>query len=108
MSSEPDPERLRALDARISALKPDEARPHMEEHYSQAQHGWRMVSELVAGIVIGFAMGYGLDLLFGSTPIMMVVFLLLGFMAGVKTMMATAREMQVEAQGAQTSDKDEG
>lgn len=108
MSSEPDPERLRALEARITALKPEEAKPHLDEHYSQAQHGWRMVIELVAGIVIGFTIGYGLDSLFGTTPIMMVVFILLGFVAGVKTMMATAREMQAEAPGAQPSDSDEG
>ena len=70
----------------------------MEEHYSQAQVGWRMVTELVAGIGIGFAIGYGLDVLFGTLPIFMVVFVLLGLAAGVKTMMATAKELQPNMQ----------
>jgi len=88
-------ERLARLEARIEALKNKDAdTPHQEEHYSQAQHAWRMVIELVAGIAIGFGMGYGLDSLFGTIPIFLVLFTLLGFAAGVKTMIATAAELQ--------------
>ncbi len=94
--SDPDPaERLAKLKARIDALKNKDApKPHKEEHYSQAQHAWRMVIELVAGIVIGFGIGYGLDSLFGTIPIFLVLFTLLGFAAGVKTMMRSAEEIQ--------------
>ena len=53
-----------------------------------------MVIELVAGIVIGFGIGYGLDALFGTLPIFLVTFVLLGFVAGVRTMMRTAKEIQ--------------
>lgn len=66
----------------------------MEEHHSQAQLAWRMVIELVAGLGIGFGIGYGLDFLLGTTPWLMVVFVLLGFAAGVKTMISSAKEMQ--------------
>ena len=67
MSDPDDSERLRQLDARIAKLRGDKTkRPHQEDHYSQAQHGWRMVIELVAGLLIGFGMGYGLDSLFGG------------------------------------------
>ena len=41
----------------------------MGEHYSQAQLAWRMVVELVAGLGIGFAIGYGLDSLFGDAAV---------------------------------------
>lgn len=61
-----------------------------------AQVGWRMVIELVAGLGIGAAMGYGLDVLFGTLPIFLVVLTLLGFAAGVQTMMRSAREIQGE------------
>jgi len=62
-----------------------------------------MVIELVAGLGIGFGMGYGLDAVFGTMPFLLVVFTLLGFAAGIKTMMRTAKEMNVnsEAQGAE-------
>ncbi len=90
-------ERLRQLEDRINALKGAEApKPHMENHYSQAQLAWRMVIELVAGLGIGFGMGYGLDYLFGTIPIFLVLFTLLGLAAGIKTMMRSAAEVQLK------------
>lgn len=93
-----DPEKQRqmaALDEKIAALKAKNApKPHMEEHYSQAQLAWRMVIELVAGLGIGFGIGYGLDSLIGTLPIFMVLFTLLGLIAGVKTMIRSAQELQ--------------
>ncbi|MEL6645597.1 MAG: AtpZ/AtpI family protein [Pseudomonadota bacterium] len=86
---------LKALEERIAAAKQAHApEPRTEEHYSLAQHGWRMVVELVAGLGIGFGIGYGLDVVFGTQPIFLVLFTLLGFAAGVKTMIGTARELQ--------------
>ncbi|MCK0167932.1 AtpZ/AtpI family protein [Jannaschia sp. S6380] len=94
MSDDPDAERLRALEARIAAAKGPEARHHMDEHHSQAQLAWRMVIELVAGLGIGFGIGYGIDAVLGTTPWFMVIFVLLGFAAGVKTMIGSAKEIQ--------------
>ncbi len=96
----PDPdhaERLKALDAKIAALKaPEQVKDHSEEHYSQAQLAWRMVIELVAGLGIGFGIGYGLDTLFGTMPIFLVLFILFGLAAGVLTMMRSANEVQTK------------
>ena len=86
--------RLDALERKLADKRAEYApKPHMDEHYSQAQQAWRMVIELVAGLGIGFGMGYGLDAVFGTLPIFLIVFTLLGFAAGVKTMMRTASEM---------------
>ena len=86
---------LKTLEDRIEAAKARQApEPQMEEHYSQAQQGWRMVTELVAGLLIGFGIGYGLDVLLGTLPIFLVLFTMLGFIAGVKTMVRTAKEIQ--------------
>lgn len=94
MAEEPEAVRGRSLDERIAAAKARQApRPRSEEHYSQAQLAWRMVIELVAGLAIGFGVGYGLDLLFGTMPWLLVLFTLAGFAAGVKTMMRTAQEV---------------
>ena len=92
--SEDDAARLRALEAKLAARRPKPGKDHMEEHYSQAQLAWRMVIELVAGLGIGFGIGYGLDVLLGTTPWLMLAFVLLGFAAGVKTMIRSAREIQ--------------
>lgn len=95
-----DPEkrrRLAELAAKIEAAKSaNKPKPHMEEHYSQANLAWRMVIELVAGLGIGFGIGYGLDSLFGTLPILMVLFTFLGLAAGINVMIRTAREIQTE------------
>ena len=55
--------------------------------------GWRMIIELVTGMLLGVSLGLGLDYMIGSKPIFLIIFSLLGFMAGVRTMMATAKKM---------------
>lgn len=109
MSDGPDPDRLQDFEQRLERLKAgqQDERPHTEEHYSMAQHAWRMVIELVAGLGIGFGMGYGLDALFGTSPWFMVVLTLLGFVAGVKTMIRSAHEIQKENEAALAA-RDEG
>ncbi len=100
MTKSPEPQtedRLKALDERIARLKsgePEES--HMKKDYAQANLAWRMVIELVAGLGIGFGIGYGLDTLFGTMPIFLVLFIFLGLAAGVKTMIATAQEIQTQ------------
>jgi len=101
MPDEPDPERLKALDARLRAVRGDETvRPVRGRDVSQAHAGWRMVTELVTGIVVGFGLGYGLDGLFGTTPWLIVLMTLLGFAAGVRVMLGTARELQRQGDAA--------
>ena len=108
MQEGPDPVRLKKLEERIEAVKQTHApRPPVEEHYSAASQGWRMVIELVAGLAIGLGIGYGLDRVFGTLPIFLVIFVLLGFVAGVKTMLRTAAEIQ-SRNVAEQSAKDEG
>ena len=55
--------------------------------------GWRMVIELVTGMLLGVSLGIAIDYLLGSEPIFLILFSLLGFLAGVKTMIATAKKM---------------
>ena len=97
--------RLEALNAKLAEKRvPDELKRHQDEHHSQVHAGWRMVIELVAGLGIGFGMGYGLDVLFGTLPLFLIVFTLLGFAAGVRTMMRTANEMTLEQSGVDERD----
>ncbi|MBF9035377.1 F0F1 ATP synthase subunit I [Rhodobacterales bacterium HKCCE2091] len=109
MAEEPDPDRLRALEDRIARLKAGEAdRPNPKgDAINQGQLAWRMVIELVAGLLIGFGIGYGLDALLGSTPWLMLIFTILGFVAGIKTMIRSAKEVQAQQAGDDTP-RDEG
>ena len=94
MSDGPDPERLNALDAKLKSLKAANAPEEKEEHHlSQAQAGWRMVTELVVGLLLGFGVGFGLDKFFGTIPIFLIIFTMLGFAGGVRAMMRSAAEI---------------
>ena len=44
---------------------------------------FNVVSDLIAGVVCGLGMGYGIDRLFGTRPVFIAVFLVLGCVAGV-------------------------
>ena len=51
----------------------------------QTAAGWvmRLSVELAAGLVVGGGIGWGLDYLLGTSPLMLIVFFLLGATAGV-------------------------
>ena len=109
MADPADKARLERLGKRIETLRSSgqPGRPVIEDHHSQAQLAWRMVIELVAGIVIGFGMGYGLDSLFGTMPVFLIVMTLLGFVAGVRTMLRSAEEVRKETAGEAPSEDGE-
>jgi ATP synthase protein I len=56
--------------------------------------GFSIAAQLVAGVLVGGAIGYYLDRWLGTTPWLMVVLLMLGFAAGLMNVIRTAREMQ--------------
>lgn len=87
--------RMEALEKRLAkARRAQEPEPRSDDGHSRGEAAWRMVIELVTGLGIGFGIGYGLDSLFGTMPIFLVLFVLLGFAAGINVMMRTARGIQ--------------
>lgn len=50
----------------------------------------RLGADFVAGVVVGGAIGWGVDRLFGTSPWGLMVFLLLGFAAGVLSVLRSA------------------
>jgi ATP synthase protein I len=57
---------------------------------SALARGFRLSSELVAGVLVGAFIGWALDRWLGSSPWGMMVFLLLGFAAGVVNVIRAA------------------
>ena len=83
---------LEKLDKQIEEFKSKKEKREPKRLKVQ-NDGWRMVIELVTGMLLGVSLGLALDYIVGSEPIFLIVFSLLGFMAGVKTMIATAKKM---------------
>ena len=98
MVDKPDPERLRALETRLAKIR-GAAQPAPDgatgKAFSQGEMAWRMLIELVSGMILGLAIGFGLDWLFNSRPVFLLIFALLGFAAGVRVMLRTAKSMGV-------------
>ena len=57
---------------------------------SAIARGFRLSTELVAGVLVGAAIGWLIDRGLGTSPLAMIVFLLLGFAAGVLNVMRAA------------------
>jgi ATP synthase protein I len=111
VAEEPFSERLKRLEDRIAAARAGRSassRSHRGE-YTQGSLAWRMVTELVVGMLLGVGIGIGLDALFGTRPVFLVVFALFGFAAGVRTMLRTADEVRRgRGEGALMRDANEG
>ncbi len=86
--------RLKDLDARLLAEKSEKAnveKPSMQyQGASDYSKGYKLASEFVAGVLVGGLLGYGLDWLVGTLPLFLIIFLLLGFGAGILNMSRAA------------------
>ena len=104
MARPPD-DPLKALGDRIDAAKEAQKPVPVAKggKYAAAGYGWRMTIDLVTGVLVGAAMGWGLDWLFGVKPAFLIVMTLFGFAAGVRVMLRSAEEFQKE-QASQDAD----
>jgi len=90
------PEDIEALNKKIGAFKKKEAAKRKEAvddaRSENALTGFQLSIELVAGVFIGAAMGYFLDLMFGTRPILLCVLTVLGGAAGVLNIYRSTKE----------------
>ena len=86
--------RLRRLGERLAHQKGPgrqaETRSGSKSDPSALARGFRLSTELVAGVLVGAFIGWALDKWLGISPWGMIVFLLLGFAAGVINVMRAA------------------
>ena len=85
--------RLQRLGERLAtANRPSEngSGPRSSADASAYARGFRLSTELVAGVLVGAAIGWLLDRWLGISPWGLIVFLLLGFAAGVLNVMRAA------------------
>ena len=58
--------------------------------------GMRMASEMVGAVLVGAAIGYGLDLFLGTKPWLLLLFFVLGFAAGLLNVMRGYQRLQTD------------
>lgn len=81
------------------------AEPRERKDGAGFAHALRLSSEFVAGILVGAALGWGLDYVAGTSPWGLIGFLLLGFGAGVLNVVRASGGLTVAA-GADVSGSD--
>jgi ATP synthase protein I len=59
-------------------------------------YGMRMAAELMGAVIVGGAIGWGLDKWLGSTPWLFLLFFVLGFAAGILNVVRAYEGMQKE------------
>ena len=91
--------RLGSLDKRLSKIRDsrnigtDQSGSGSGDGAARASamgRGFQLSSELIAGVVVGALIGWGFDRLLSTSPFGMIVFLLLGFTAGVVNVIRSA------------------
>jgi ATP synthase protein I len=89
--------RLDSLNQRLSEVRKDRQSQTDQSgggaasaNASAMARGFRLSSELIAGVLVGAVIGWGFDRLLSTSPWGLIVFFLLGFVAGVINVMRTA------------------
>jgi ATP synthase protein I len=92
----PDPDRLNDLGKRLDEIQ---ARQQAEKQPPASQSGIaaRLGTELVAGLIVGGGIGWGIDHVFHTQPWGMVVFFILGAAAGIRGVIRTAQQANAGA-----------
>lgn len=90
---------LDALNAKIARtheqLKPKEIRDITDGAQGKGlAFALRLGAEFISGIMVGTAMGFFLDKWLTTSPIFLIIGALLGFAAGLKTMLATMAQAE--------------
>ena len=89
----PEPENLRALGERIKALRRQEEPDTKPKAPTSGEVAIRFATELVSAVIVGAAIGWGLDWLFGTRPVLTIVFFIIGAAAGILNLVRASREI---------------
>lgn len=100
-NSGPDPQRLKELGRQLDEAQKRDVRPKNAESVSPQGIAFRLSTELAVALVVGGGMGWGIDWIFGffgihTRPIFIIVFFLLGAVAGIRNVVRVAREINAQ------------
>jgi ATP synthase protein I len=106
----PEPEELRALGERIDALKRQDMPPPKKMAPTSGEVAIRFGTELLSAVIVGGAIGWGLDWLFGTRPALTIAFFLVGAAAGIRNVIVASKEITrryADAAAAEEAEKEQ-
>ncbi len=96
---EPRDEALRRLSERAAALRTQTERPATSHAGEQAvSQAYRIIAELIGGVLLGLAAGFLVDRIFRITPWGLIGGVLLGFVLSIWLARRTANRLMAMAQ----------
>ncbi|HEX2592808.1 MAG TPA: AtpZ/AtpI family protein [Rhizomicrobium sp.] len=96
-NSGPNPDKLRELGAELDEIRRKEAAKQANKPAPTSLGiAFRFSTEMVAALIVGGGLGWGLDRLLGTRPIFLLVFFVLGAAAGIRNVMRAAQEINAE------------
>lgn len=105
-SEDPDQDRLDDLGRKIEAARgpSTEAKPAPQ---GSAGIAYRLASELIAGLLVGVALGWGFDKVFRTRPWGTLFFLILGLAAAMINVIRTAQALNAASEAKENGSDDQ-
>jgi len=96
-----DRRRIDELDARLKAARGAAPKPSQGSGMSQRQTNvaYRVLVDMIAGLLVGGVLGYWLDRWWGSKPYMLVAMTILGFAGGMTNAWRAIKSYAKDAEG---------
>jgi ATP synthase protein I len=103
----PPDARLGSLDERLDRMQQAEARRTRKEQPDRVgQFGQRMAAQMIGAPAGGILFGWGLDTLFGTKPLFIIVLMFAGFGVGIRNVYYWTKNTPSSSGGQSTRDKD--
>ncbi|MEE2704567.1 MAG: AtpZ/AtpI family protein [Pseudomonadota bacterium] len=93
------PKDLRNLQEKIEKIELDLGDKNNPEIQKSMSYGLRVGIELVVAVALGVLIGIFFDELFDTGPLLMILFLFLGFAAGINNIMKQLNSLNKDKQG---------
>jgi ATP synthase protein I len=108
-ADEPNDQAPQSLDARIAAFEARKAaeQPIRAEHEKSSQDGYRLLADLIGGVLAGLGLGWAIDRYAGTEPWGMVGGLLIGMGFSIYLVVRKATKLSAQA-SVQKTDGDTG
>jgi ATP synthase protein I len=103
----PPDARLESLDRRLDRLRQEEAEKAKKGQPDRVrQFGQRMAGELIGAPAGGLLFGWGLDTMFNTKPLFMIILMFVGFGVGIRNVYYWAKNTPPASGGGSTRGKD--
>ena len=102
----PDQDELRDLGARLDEVRQRDDARKVQAPPTSLNVALRFSTELIAALIVGAGIGWGIDRVFKTSPIFILVMSVLGMAAGVRNVIQASKEINARIAAAQKTNEE--